>query len=404
MAFLGQMRGDEGQVGEHEGEHQAGETEGLDQGPHFIAELEGEYDIETGTKRKEQSPGDVDAPPQGLRQLDCRMSHALHQHRLADEMAAGQHHGEDQVDRGRFELDEERIVDAQGQAAQDQGDHGGAEVHAMQASFGHAIPQHQEKKRGDQDDRGEIDVAPQDGAQECKGGKRINPFVHPPIILPAPSTDEVLHPANMSAEFFPVHPVNPNVRQIRQIVERLRGGAIMAYPTDSCYALGCQIGDKQAFERIERIRGQDKRRNMTLMCADLAEISAYAKLDNWQFRMLKHATPGPYTFILRASHQVPRRLQTGKRKTIGVRVPENAIAHALLEHLGEPILSCTAQLPGETDPFHSADDILELLDRQLDLIVDGGSCGFEPTTVIDLSGDQPEVIRTGKGALGALGL
>lgn len=208
----------------------------------------------------------------------------------------------------------------------------------------------------------------------------------------------------MAAEYFEVHPDNPHLRQIRRIVEQLKAGAIIAYPTDSCYAFGCHIGDKQALERIQRIRQVDKRHNMTLMCADLAEISSYGRVDNWQFRMLRQATPGPYTFILRASQQVPRRLQTGKRKTIGVRVPENRIAHALLEEMGEPILSCTAQMPGDDLPFHDAQDILDALQNQLDVVVDGGNCGLEPTTVVDLSGDQPELIRRGKGALDAVGL
>lgn len=208
----------------------------------------------------------------------------------------------------------------------------------------------------------------------------------------------------MAAEYFEVHPDNPHLRQIRRIVEQLRGGAIIAYPTDSCYAFGCHIGDKHALERIQRIRQLDKRHNMTLMCADLAEISSYARVDNWQFRMLKQGAPGPYTFILRASQQVPRRLQTGKRKTIGVRVPEHRITQALLEQLGEPILTCTAQMPDADDPFHDAQDILDALQNQLDVIVDGGNCGLEPTTVVDLSDAQPELIRHGKGCLDALGL
>lgn len=208
----------------------------------------------------------------------------------------------------------------------------------------------------------------------------------------------------MTAEYLEVHPENPHGRQISQIVKRLREGAIIAYPTDSCYAFGCHIGDRDAVERIKRIREVDKQHNMTLMCGDLSEISNYARVDNWQFRLLKHATPGPYTFVLQATLQVPRRLQTGKKKTIGVRVPQNKIAHALLQELGEPILSCTAQLPGWDDPFNDAQDIRDELSNQLELIVDGGACGLIPTTVVDLSGKEAVVLREGKGDLALLGL
>ena len=208
----------------------------------------------------------------------------------------------------------------------------------------------------------------------------------------------------MPADYFEVHPVNPHDRQIRQIVERLHQGAIIAYPTDSCYALGCHIGDKQALERIRRMRQLDKHHNMTLMCSELSDIATYARVDNWQFRMLKQATPGPYAFILQATHQVPRRLQTGRRKTIGVRVPDNAITQALLAGLGEPLIGCTAHLPGHDEPFNQAWEIEEALGNQLDIIVDGGPCGFEPSTVVDLSDREPQLLRVGKGAPDKLGL
>ncbi len=208
----------------------------------------------------------------------------------------------------------------------------------------------------------------------------------------------------MTAEYLEVHPLNPHGRQIRHIVQRLRAGAIIAYPTDSCYAFGCHIGDKDALERIRRIRQFGKDHNMTLLCRDLAEIANYARVDNWQFRMLKHVTPGPYTFVLQASLQVPRRLQVGKRKTIGIRVPDHAIAQALLAELGEPILSCTAQAPDDSESFNEAQDIRERFAKQLDMIVDGGPCGFEPTTVVNLATQPPELMRAGKGAIEPLGL
>ena len=208
----------------------------------------------------------------------------------------------------------------------------------------------------------------------------------------------------MSAEFLEVHTQNPHLRQVRQIVARLREGAIIAYPTDSCYAFGCHIGDKAAVDRIRAIRGFGRHHHFTLLCRDIAEVARYARVDNWHFRMLKQAAPGPYTFVLTANLLVPRRLHSGKRKTIGVRIPENAIAMALLEELGEPILSCTAQLPDDAEPFNEAEDIRDALDKQLDLIVDGGPCGFLPTTVVDLSGSSPQIIRQGKGPIEALGL
>ena len=208
----------------------------------------------------------------------------------------------------------------------------------------------------------------------------------------------------MTAEFLEVHPDNPHGRQIRMIVERLRKGAIIAYPTDSCYAFGCHIGDKQAVERIKRIRQVDKHHNMTLVCSDLSEIANYAKVDNWQFRLLRNSTPGAFTFVLRATLQVPRRLQTGRRKTIGVRVPDNVIAQALLQELGEPILSCTAQLAGDDLPLHEAEDIRDALANDLDLIIDGGACGLEPTTVVDISEGKVDLIRRGKGDPADLGL
>lgn len=208
----------------------------------------------------------------------------------------------------------------------------------------------------------------------------------------------------MAAEFLEVHPDNPHGRQIRHVAEQLRAGAVIAYPTDSCYALGCHIGDKNALDRIRRIRELGKHHNMTLLCRDLSEISDYARVDNWQYRLLKQATPGPYTFVLRASLRVPRRLHTGKRKTIGVRVPDNRIVQALLEALGEPLLSCTAHLPDDDLAFHEAYDILETWGNQLDMILDGGASDMQPSSVIDLSDGDAEVLRTGKGDVEALGL
>lgn len=205
------------------------------------------------------------------------------------------------------------------------------------------------------------------------------------------------------AQYFSIHPTHPQPRLIRRAAEIVRGGGLIAYPTDSCYALGCHLGDAPAQERLRRVRGVDPKHNLTLMCRDLSEIAAYAIVDNVQFRMLKLATPGSYTFILRATREVPRRLQHPKRKTIGVRVPAHASAQALLAELGEPMLSATLILPGAAQPLADAPTIRAALEHALDLIVDCGSCGVEPTTVIDLTGDAPQVLRRGKGSLDIFG-
>lgn len=199
------------------------------------------------------------------------------------------------------------------------------------------------------------------------------------------------------SQLVKIHPDNPQPRLIRLAVEIIREGGVIAYPTDSSYALGCQLDDKTAAERIRRIRRTDKNHNFTLVCRDLSEIATYARVDNSQYRLLKAATPGPFTFILRATHEVPRRLQHPRRKTIGIRVPENAIVQSLLSELGEPIMSTTLILPGEELPLNDAEDIQAHLNHQVDLIIDGGSGGHDPTTVLDLVDGIPQLIRQGKG-------
>ena len=199
------------------------------------------------------------------------------------------------------------------------------------------------------------------------------------------------------SQFFQIHPETPQKRLIHQAVEILRKGGVIVYPTDSAYAVGCRLGDKSATDRIKRIRRLDDKHNFTLVCRDLSDIGIYAKVDNAQYRLLKTFTPGPYTFILHATSEVPRRLLHPKRRTVGVRVPDNAIVQALLGELGEPIMSSTLILPGETDPMTDPYDIRETLERDLDLIIDGGFCGMEATTVVDFTEDAPRVTRVGKG-------
>jgi tRNA threonylcarbamoyl adenosine modification protein (Sua5/YciO/YrdC/YwlC family) len=202
------------------------------------------------------------------------------------------------------------------------------------------------------------------------------------------------------SQFFQIHPDNPQARLIRQAVDIIRDGGIVAYPTDSAYALGCQIGDKAALDRIRRIRKLDERHNFTLVCRDLSEIATYARIDNTAYRLLRRATPGPYTFILRATSEVPRRLMHPKRKTVGLRVPDNAITAALLADLGEPLMSVTLIMPGDDYPLTDPYDIRETLQHEVDLVIDGGFCGLEPTTVVDLAEGVPLVVRVGKGDVG----
>lgn len=206
------------------------------------------------------------------------------------------------------------------------------------------------------------------------------------------------------AQFFSVHATHPQPRLIRQAADIVRRGGLIAYPTDSCYALGCHIGDKDAMDRLRAARGVDDTHHLTLMCRDLSDIATYALVDNVQYRLLKAATPGSYTFILRATREVPRRLMHPRRKTIGVRVPQHPVAHALLAELGEPMLSATLQLPGDDAPLSEGQDIRTRLERELDLILAAGHCGVEPSTVIDLSGESPVVTRLGGGAIDVLGL
>jgi tRNA threonylcarbamoyl adenosine modification protein (Sua5/YciO/YrdC/YwlC family) len=194
-----------------------------------------------------------------------------------------------------------------------------------------------------------------------------------------------------------IHPVNPQPRLVRQAVAAMRDGSVVAYPTDSSYALGCLIGDKDAMERIRRIREADKNHNFTLVCRDLSEIARYARVDNSQYRTLRAFTPGPYTFLLEATREVPKRLQNPKRRTIGIRVPDNAIVRMLLAELGEPIMSSTLLLPGEPAPMTDPIEIRERLGHVVDVVIDGGPGGVEPSSVVDLSGVAPLVVRHGKG-------
>jgi tRNA threonylcarbamoyl adenosine modification protein (Sua5/YciO/YrdC/YwlC family) len=205
------------------------------------------------------------------------------------------------------------------------------------------------------------------------------------------------------SQFFQIHPENPQQRLINQAVQIIKEGGIVALPTDSCYALVCHLDDKDAVTRLRRIRNVDDKHHLTLLCRDLSEIAQYAKVDNQQYRLLKAATPGAYTFILEATKEVPRRLSHPSRKTIGLRVPENRIVHAVLEELGQPLLGTTLILPNEDEPLTDPEEVRDRLAKLVDLVVDGGACSLQPTTVIDLTGPEPVLQRQGRGDASAFG-
>jgi len=199
------------------------------------------------------------------------------------------------------------------------------------------------------------------------------------------------------SQLFSIHPENPQIRLINQVVDIIQRGGVVVYPTDSGYALGCQLGEKNAVDQIRRIKKVDDKHHLTLVCRDLSELSHYAKVDNVAYRLIKSHTPGPYTFILKATSEVPRRLLHAKRKTIGLRVPDNRIAQDMLGSLNEPIMSSTLILPGEDMPMTDPYEIQDLLGNQVDAVIDGGFCGMEETTIVDFTGDAPEIVREGAG-------
>lgn len=199
------------------------------------------------------------------------------------------------------------------------------------------------------------------------------------------------------SQLFQIHPQNPQARLIHRAADVIRSGGVVVYPTDSCYALGCHIGDKEAMERIRRIREADRHHHFTLVCRDLSEISRYARVDNSQYRLLRKLTPGPYTFLLQATRETPKRLQNPRRRTIGIRVPDHAVPQALLAELGEPIMSSTLLLPGDEVPLTDVGEIRARLEHRVDAILDAGTCGIEPTTVLDLTEDVPAIVRRGRG-------
>jgi tRNA threonylcarbamoyl adenosine modification protein (Sua5/YciO/YrdC/YwlC family) len=206
------------------------------------------------------------------------------------------------------------------------------------------------------------------------------------------------------AQFFTVHPDNPQARLLKQAVQLLNQGQVLAVPTDSSYALVCHVDDKSAADQLRRIRGVDEKHHLTLLCRDLSELANYARVDNRQFRLIKQATPGPFTFILEATKEVPRRLSHPQRKTIGLRVPEHAVLQELLSLHGAPLIAATLILPGDEDPLNDPETIRERLEHQVGAVIDAGACALEPTTVVDMSGDELVIVRQGQGDPARLGL
>jgi len=204
------------------------------------------------------------------------------------------------------------------------------------------------------------------------------------------------------SQYFELHPLTPQTRLIRRAADIVRAGGVIAYPTDSCYALGCHIGDKAALERVRRIRQADRHHHFTLVCRNLADVGRFAKLATWQFRLIKACTPGPYTFLLPATTETPRRLQHERRRTIGVRIPDHPVPLLLLAELDEPLMSSTLMLPGDALPLTDGREIRTRLEHEIDAVLDGGNCGVEPTTVIDLAVIPPVVVRVGKGPVAAI--
>jgi tRNA threonylcarbamoyl adenosine modification protein (Sua5/YciO/YrdC/YwlC family) len=209
---------------------------------------------------------------------------------------------------------------------------------------------------------------------------------------------------DIMSQYFRLHPDNPQPRLIKQAVQIIESGGVVALPTDSSYALACQLDDRNAVDRVRRIRGIDERQLLSLLVRDLSELANFALVDNRQYRLIKSVTPGPYVFVLQATKEVPRRLSHPSRKTIGLRVPDHAITLAILEELGQPLLGSTLILPGETQPLNDPEEIREKLEKQLDLVIDGGACPCEPSTVIDLTGEEPVLVRPGRGSLAPFGL
>jgi tRNA threonylcarbamoyl adenosine modification protein (Sua5/YciO/YrdC/YwlC family) len=357
--------------------------------PDTLGEIAGHINIGNRQQRKPYDPDGVDEQPgargdlQGF--LKDGLEHAAHQRLLADDHAAEERDRRQRQQHSRLQLNKTLVVQQQGCSAQNHHDRGGNDVHGFEFAGAQSIHDQQQHASGHQCRSGPVDIQDLERNEKYDEGRPLEELTHAGIIADAMSI------------YLQLHPVSPQRRYVRQAVEALRRGAVIVYPTDSCYALGCHIGDKAALERIREIRQTDRNHHFTLVCRDLADVGKYAMVDNWQYRLLRAHTPGPYTFLLKASRETPRRLKHERRGTIGLRVPDHPVTAMLLSELGEPVMSSTLLLPGEDLPRTDAKDIYDKLEHSVDLVLDGGNCGLIPTSVIDLSGDHAVVARVGRG-------
>src|ERR1700722_7972097 len=286
---------------------------------------------------------------------------------------------------GGLPLDETLVVKQQSRSAEDEYHAGRGDMHGFEAAGAHPMHDHQGDTSDHERRRRPVNAGKLEDHEKYDERGPFEELIHAGMI------------ADSMSIYLQLHQVSPQRRFIRQAVEVLRSGGVIVYPTDSCYALGCHIGDKAALERIREIRQTDRNHHFTLVCRDLSDVGKYALVDNWQYRLLRAHTPGPYTFLLKASRETPRRLKHERRGTIGLRVPDHPVTALLLTELGEPVMSSTLLLPGEDLPRTDAKEIYEKLEHSVDLVLDGGNCGLIPTSVIDLSGERAVVMRTGRG-------
>jgi tRNA threonylcarbamoyl adenosine modification protein (Sua5/YciO/YrdC/YwlC family) len=357
--------------------------------PGAFGEISRHVNVDDREQRKPGRPEAVDGDPctRGHRQrlVEHTFEHPANQRLLANDQAAEKRNSSEPEQHRWFPLDETHIVKQQCGRAQDQHDRRGDDVHGLEFAAAQPVYQQLQHTCGHQSRRRPVDTERLEGDQKNDEGGQFEDLVHAGII------------ADEMSIYLQLHPVSPQRRFVRQAVEVLRRGGVIVYPTDSCYALGCHIGDKAALERIREIRQTDRNHHFTLVCRDLADVGKYAVVDNWQYRLLRAHTPGPYTFLLKASRETPRRLKHERRGTIGLRVPDHPVTEMLLGELGEPVMSSTLLLPGEDLPRTDAREIYDKLEHSVDLVLDGGNCGLTPTSVIDLSSGRAVVVRQGRG-------
>ncbi len=409
----------------NEKKRQAHDAEDLETDPGFGREMEGDIEIGGTHQQEKYRPAQVKSDPHRFRQLNIRFQHAPCQVLPGAHVLAGEErNGERPVDRSRLPFDEALVLQQQSGAAKYDYQRQCDDMHGFETAVLEPDEAHLKDRRGNSDRGGKQDpllrvVREFERGKERQYRKQIYKHFHSqrlpmrrkpgPIIANLEQRD---HAPLRAKCFFPrvgkmrvmtrllrIHPEDPQPRLLAQAAAALAEGAVIVYPTDSCYALGCRMGEKDAQERIRRLRGLGDKHDFTLVCRDLSDLGVYSRVDNAAFRFIKTLTPGPYTFILRATHEVPRRLQNPRRKTIGLRVPDNRIAQALLAALGEPLMSTTLQLPGDALPLNDPDEMIERMSGRIDMVIDAGSCGIEPTTVIDLVESPPKLVRQGKGPL-----